>query len=83
MIVDYDMMLRHAKRDLEQADDELREFRTNTGLSMAGKSRKETLRNMTNYRNALFQRVKNLEKEMRLSEGRSETAISNHSISKS
>lgn len=64
MKVDYGMMLRHAEHDLEQAEDELREFRTNTNMSMSGKVRKETLRNMISYRNALFQRVKNMKKEM-------------------
>ncbi|WP_224145270.1 hypothetical protein [Leuconostoc gelidum] len=63
--VNYGMMLRHAERDLAQAENELRQFRTNTGLSVAGKVRKETLRNMISYRNALFQRVENLKKEMR------------------
>lgn len=57
MKVNYDMMLRHAEHDLEQAEDELRQFRANSGLSVAGKVRKETLRNMISYRNALFQRV--------------------------
>ena len=65
MKVNYGMMLRHAEHDLEQAEDELREFRANTSMSMSGKVRKETLRNMISYRNALFQRVKNLKKEMR------------------
>ena len=65
MKVDYGMMLRHAERELKQAEDELREFRTNSGLSVAGKVRKETLRNMISYRNALFQRVENLKKDMR------------------
>lgn len=65
MKVNYDMMLRHAEHDLEQAEDELREFRMNSGLSVAGKVRKETLRGMISYRNALFQRVENLKKEMR------------------
>jgi len=65
MKVNYDMMLRHAEHDLEQAEDELRQFRTNTSLSMSGKFRKETLRNMVSYKNALFQRVENLKKEMR------------------
>lgn len=65
MNVDYGMMLRRAEHDLEQAEDELREFRTNSGLSVAGKVRKETLRNMISYRNALFQRVENLKKDMR------------------
>lgn len=65
MNVDYGMMLRHAERDLAQAEDELREFRTNTRMSMSGKVRKETLRGMESYRNALFQRVENLKKEMR------------------
>ena len=59
------MMLRHAERDLAQVEDELREFRTNSGLSVAGKVRKETLRNMISYRNALFRRVENLRKDMR------------------
>ena len=65
MKVDYGMMLRHAEHDLKQAEDELREFRTNSGLSVAGKVRKETLRNMISYRNALLQRVENLKKDMR------------------
>lgn len=65
MKVNYDIMLHNAEHDLEQAEDELREFRTNTGLSVAGKVRKETLRNMISYKNALFQRVENLKKEMR------------------
>ena len=65
MNVNYGMMLRHAEHDLKQAEDELREFRTNTSMSMTGKVRKETLRNMISYRNALFQRVKNLKEEMR------------------
>lgn len=65
MNVDYGMMLRHAEHDLEQAEDELRQFRANTSLSMSGKVRKETLRNMISYRNALFQRVNNLKKDMR------------------
>ena len=65
MNVDYGMMLRHAEHDLKQAEDELREFRMNSSLSFAGKVRKETLRNMISYRNALFQRVENLKKEMR------------------
>ena len=65
MKVNYGMMLRHAERDLAQAEDELREFRTNTSMSMSGKVRKETLRNMISYRNTLFQRVENLKKEMR------------------
>lgn len=66
MKVDYGMMLRHAERELKQAEDELRKFRTNSGLSVAGKVRKETLRNMISYRNALFQRVDNLKKDMRV-----------------
>lgn len=65
MNVDYGMMLRHAEHDLEQAEDELRQFRANSGLSVAGNVRKETLRNMISYKNALFQRVENLKKEMR------------------
>ena len=65
MNVNYGMMLRHAEHDLKQAEDELRQFRTNTSMSMPGKVRKETLRNMISYRNALFQRVENLKKDMR------------------
>lgn len=65
MNVRYDMMLRHAERDLAQAEKELSEFRANTSMSMSGKVRKETLRNMISYRNALFQRVENLKKDMR------------------
>lgn len=63
--VNYGMMLRHAEHDLEQAEDELRQFRANTSFSMSGKVRKETLRNMISYKNALFQRVENLKKDMR------------------
>lgn len=66
MNVDYGMMLRHAEHDLKQAEDELREFRANTSLAMSGKVRKETLHNMISYRNALFQRVENLKKEIRV-----------------
>ncbi len=65
MNINYGMMLRHAEHDLEQAEDELRQFRANTSLSMSGKVRKETLRNIISYRNALFQRVENLKKDMR------------------
>ncbi|MCT8389552.1 hypothetical protein D0501_05630 [Leuconostoc holzapfelii] len=65
MKVNYDIMLRHAEHDLEQAENELRQFRTNTSMSMSGKVRKETLRGMVSYRNALKQRVKNLKKDMR------------------
>ncbi|WP_459524687.1 hypothetical protein [Leuconostoc lactis] len=65
MKVDYGMMLRHAEHDLAQAEDELREFRANTSMSMSGKVRKETLRGMISYKNALFQRVENLKKDMR------------------
>ena len=65
MKVNYGIMLRHAEHDLEQAENELREFRMNSSLSFAGKVRKETLRGMVSYKNALFQRVENLKKEMR------------------
>jgi len=65
MDVNYGMMLRHAEHDLAQAENELRQFRANTSLSMSGKVRKETLRGMVSYRNALFQRVENLKKDMR------------------
>ena len=65
MKVDYGMMLRHAEHDLKQAENELREFRMNSSLSFAGKVRKETLRGMISYKNALSQRVENLKKEMR------------------
>lgn len=65
MNVNYGMMLRHAEHDLEQAEYELRQFRVNTSMSMSGKVRKETLRGMIGYKNALFQRVENLKKEMR------------------
>ena len=68
MKVNLGMLLRHAERDLAQAEDDLRQFRTNSGLSVAGKVRKETLRGMISYRNALFQRVENLKKEMRANE---------------
>lgn len=63
--VNYDMMLRHAEHDLEQAENELRQFRTNTSMSMSGKVRKETMRGMVSYKNALKQRVNNLKEEMR------------------
>lgn len=65
MYVNYEMMLRHAEHDLEQAEDELRQFRANTSLSMSGKVRKETMRGMESYKNVLKQRVKNLKEEMR------------------
>lgn len=65
MNVNYGMMLRHAEHDLKQAEDELRQFRTNTSMSMSGKVRKETLRGMISYKNALFQRVENFKKEMK------------------
>lgn len=65
MKVNSDIMLRHAEHDLEQAEDELRQFRTNTSMSMSGKVRKETLRGMVSYKNALKQRVKNLKEDMR------------------
>ncbi|MCT3069046.1 hypothetical protein EFN45_02885 [Leuconostoc citreum] len=65
MKVNYDIMLRHAEHDLEQAENELRQFRMNSGLSVAGNVRKETLRGMIGYKNALFQRVENLKKDMR------------------
>lgn len=63
MKVNYEIMLRHAEHDLKQAEDELREFRTS--MSMSGKVRKETIRGMESYKNALKQRVKNLKEEMR------------------
>lgn len=65
MNVNYGMMLRHAEHDLEQAENELRQFRANTSMSMSGKVRKETLRGMVSYKNVLFQRVENLKREMR------------------
>ncbi|WP_312068646.1 hypothetical protein [Leuconostoc lactis] len=65
MKVNYGMMLRHAEHDLEQAEDELRQFRANTSMSMSVKVRKETLRGMISYKNALFQRVENLKKDER------------------
>lgn len=65
MNVNYGMMLRHAEHDLAQAEDELRQYRVNTSMTMSGKVRKETLRGMVSYKNALFQRVENLKKEMR------------------
>lgn len=65
MKVNYEIMLRHAEHDLELAEHELRQFRANTSMSMSGKVRKETLRGMVSYKNALKQRVNNLKEEMR------------------
>jgi len=58
-------MLANAKGDLAKAEIELKLFKTNTSLSIDGKLRKDTIREMTNWTRALKRRVESLEKEMR------------------
>ncbi len=65
MNVNYDLMLANAKGDLAKAEIELKLFKTNTSLSIDGKLRKDTIREMTNWTRALKRRVESLEKEMR------------------
>ncbi|MCT8388307.1 hypothetical protein [Leuconostoc lactis] len=65
MNVNYDLMLANVKGDLAKAEIELKLFKTNTSLSIDGKLRKETIREMTNWTRTLKRRVESLEKEMR------------------
>lgn len=65
MNVNYDLMLANAKGDLAKAEIELKLFKTNTSLSIDGKLRKDTIREMTNWTRMLKRRVESLEKEMR------------------
>ncbi|WP_288503923.1 hypothetical protein [uncultured Leuconostoc sp.] len=65
MNVNYDLMLANAKGDLAKAEIELKLFKTNTSMSIDGKLRKDTIREMTNWTRTLKRRVESLEKEMR------------------
>lgn len=65
MNVNYDLMLANVKGDLAKAEIELKLFKTNTSLSIDGKLRKDTIREMTNWIRTLKRRVESLEKEMR------------------
>ena len=65
MNVNYDLMLANAKGDLAKAEIELKLFKINTSLSVDGKLRKDTIRDMTNWTRTLKRRVESLEKEMR------------------
>lgn len=65
MNVNYDLMLANAKGDLAKAEIELKLFKTNTSLSIDGKLRKDTIREMTNWTRTLKRRVESLEKGMR------------------
>ncbi|KQB82452.1 hypothetical protein [Leuconostoc lactis] len=65
MNVNYDLMLANVKGDLAKAEIELKLFKTNTSLSIDGKLRKDTIREMTNWTRTLKRRVESLEKEMR------------------
>lgn len=65
MNVNYDLMLANVKGDLAKAEIELKLFKTNTSMSIDGKLRKDTIREMTNWTRTLKRRVENLEKEMR------------------
>ena len=65
MNVNYDLMLANVKGDLAKAEIELKLFKTNTSLSIDGKLRKDTIREMTNWTRMLKRRVESLEKEMR------------------
>ena len=65
MNVNYDLMLANVKGDLAKAEIELKMFKTNTSLSIDGKLRKVTIREMTNWTRTLKRRVESLEKEMR------------------
>jgi len=58
-------MLANVKGDLAKAEIELKLFKTNTSLSIDGKLRKDTIREMTNWTRTLKRRVESLEKEMR------------------
>lgn len=65
MNVNYDLMLANVKGDLAKAEIELKLFKTNTNMSIDGKLRKDTIREMTNWTRTLKRRVESLEKEMR------------------
>ena len=65
MNVNYDLMLANVEGDLAKAEIELKLFKTNTSLSIDGKLRKDTIREMTNWTRTLKRRVESLEKEMR------------------
>lgn len=65
MNVNYDLMLANVRGDLAKAEIELKLFKTNTSMSIDGKLRKDTIREMTNWTRALKRRVESLEKEMR------------------
>ncbi|QEA43282.1 hypothetical protein FGL83_00540 [Leuconostoc lactis] len=65
MNVNYDLMLANVKGDLAKAEIELKLFKTNTSMSIDGKLRKDTIREMTNWTQTLKRRVESLEKEMR------------------
>lgn len=65
MNVNYDLMLANVKGDLAKAEIELKLFKTNTSLSIDGKLRKDTIREMTNWTRTLKRRVESLEQEMR------------------
>lgn len=65
MNVNYDLMLANVKGDLAKAEIELKLFKTNTSMSIDGKLRKDTIREMTNWIRTLKRRVESLEKEMR------------------
>lgn len=65
MNVNYDLMLANVKGDLAKAEIELKLFKTNTSISIDGKLRKDTIREMTNWTRTLKRRVESLEKEMR------------------
>lgn len=58
-------MLANVKGDLAKAEIELKLFKTNTSMSIDGKLRKDTIREMTNWTRTLKRRVESLEKEMR------------------
>ncbi|PAV33107.1 hypothetical protein CI791_07580 [Leuconostoc lactis] len=65
MNVNYDLMLANVKGDLAKAEIELKLFKTNTSMSINGKLRKDTIRDMTNWTRTLKRRVESLGKEMR------------------
>ncbi|MDI6572734.1 hypothetical protein [Leuconostoc lactis] len=65
MNVNYDLMLANVRGDLAKAEIELKLFKTNTSMSIDGKLRKDTIRDMTNWTRTLKRRVESLEKEMR------------------
>jgi len=65
MNVNYDLMLANVRGDLAKAEIELKLFKTNTSMSIDGKLRKDTIRDMTNWTRTLKRRVERLEKERR------------------